>query len=127
MPLGARHVEEGWIDVEPGGIVLRLDGGGRWRLDGPAELRRLVGRRVVVEGERDGFDLLAVTALTPAGGPRLEFTDPAGVLVAMLTAALLVALSFLLSLRLAFDQSFVTALLASAVAFEGRGCGRAFP
>ena len=61
MPRGTRHVVEGLLlRSAAGGLVLRADGGGEWRLDAGWRARRLVGRRVRVEGLRDGHDLLAV-------------------------------------------------------------------
>jgi hypothetical protein len=41
-------------------LYLRRDDGGHWRLDAPRSVWKLVGRRVTIEGQRDGFDLLAV-------------------------------------------------------------------
>lgn len=37
-------------------LVLMLDGGGSWILDGPPKLSRLVGQRVTVEGTRFDFN-----------------------------------------------------------------------
>jgi hypothetical protein len=68
MPRGSRHVETGVLLEGPHGLVLRRDEGGEWQLDAPFSARRLVGRRVRVEGVRDGFDLLAVTAIEPVNG-----------------------------------------------------------
>lgn len=69
MPIGTHHVEIGWLNEDDGHLVLRVDGGGRWRLDAGLILgwrtRRLVGKRVRVEGVRDGFDLLAVRTIAP--------------------------------------------------------------
>ena len=97
MPIGSRHVETGWIDLEDGWPVLRLDGGGRWRLDGPSRLWRLRGRRVVVEGVRDDFDLLAVRAITPSGEERRVVLDTASALgwSALIALALVLAAGML--------------------------------
>lgn len=50
-----------------GGLELRIDQGGTWRLDAGAKAFALVGRRVVVEGVRSGFDLLDVTSVVELG------------------------------------------------------------
>lgn len=67
MPIGTHHTETGWLNEHNGQLVLRVDGGGRWRLDVGLILswqaRRLLGKRVRVEGVRDGFDLLVVRTI----------------------------------------------------------------
>lgn len=68
MPRGSRHIETGLLFERNHGIVLRRDDGGEWRLDAPRKARRLLGRRVRIDGVRDGFDLLAVTAIQPVNG-----------------------------------------------------------
>lgn len=60
MPLGTSHIEEGFLQIEKDRLVLRLDGGGRWRLSADAAAYQLVGQRVRVKGVRIGFDLLDV-------------------------------------------------------------------
>ena len=60
MPLGTSHIEEGILQIEKDRLVLRLDGGGRWRLSADAAVYQLVGRRVRINGVRIGFDLLDV-------------------------------------------------------------------
>lgn len=60
MPLGSPHDETGVLLWEGRFLTLQRDGGGRWRLDGPAELERLAGRRVRIVGVRSRFDLLDV-------------------------------------------------------------------
>lgn len=40
--------------------VLRVPDGGEWRLEVTQRWRHLLGKRVVVAGVRDGFDVLAV-------------------------------------------------------------------
>lgn len=64
MPLGSRHDETGLLLRGPTGLVLRRDDGGEWRLDAPRRAARYAGRRVRIEGVRDGFDLLAITRIT---------------------------------------------------------------
>jgi hypothetical protein len=58
MPLGTSHIEEGLLQFEKDRLVLRLDGGGCWRLSADLAAYELVGRRVRVYGLRIGFDLL---------------------------------------------------------------------
>jgi hypothetical protein len=64
MPRGARYDLEGLLlagNVYP---VLRIDGGGQWRLDLPWRYHKLIGRRVRVTGARSEFDMLDVTEVT---------------------------------------------------------------
>ena len=69
MPIGSHHGESGWLNDDRGELVLRRDGGGRWRLDVGLVLgwqaRKLVGRRVKVEGTRIDFDVLAARKISP--------------------------------------------------------------
>ena len=69
MPRGTTHVVVGRLANREGRWSLRVDGGGEWRLDlGWRQGRRarsLAGRRVHLDGIRDGFDLLHVTRLSP--------------------------------------------------------------
>lgn len=61
MPRGTIHNETGLLVTQGHTLYLRRDDGGHWRLDAvPMKARRWLGMRVTVEGERDGFDLLAV-------------------------------------------------------------------
>jgi Protein of unknown function (DUF5818) len=48
-------------------LVLMLDGGGSWVLDGPAKLSRLVGQRVTVEGTRFDFNGINVQCFKTEG------------------------------------------------------------
>lgn len=68
MPIGSHHDETGWLNDDAGQLVLRRDGGGRWRLDVGFltrwRSRGLVGKRVRIVGVRDDFDLLAVKRIT---------------------------------------------------------------
>jgi len=64
--MGTAHDETGLLLWEGPHLVLARDDGGRWRLDGPARLEKLVGRRVRVLGVRSGFDLLDVRRFDPA-------------------------------------------------------------
>lgn len=65
MPLGSRHDESGLLLREGRWLVLARDDGGRWRLDGPWRMVRLLGQRVRVVGVREGFDLLGVERFEP--------------------------------------------------------------
>lgn len=61
MPRGTTHIETGLLLKDGHAWYLRRDDGGHWRLDAVnSKARRLIGCRVVIEGERDGFDLLAI-------------------------------------------------------------------
>jgi hypothetical protein len=66
MPKGTLHNETGLLVTQGPALYLRRDEGGHWRLDAvPMKARKWLGRRVTVEGERDGFDLLAVRRIEP--------------------------------------------------------------
>jgi hypothetical protein len=61
MPRGTLHTDTGLLLQQGPVLSLRRDEGGHWRLDAvPMKAWKWVGRRVRIEGERDGFDLLAV-------------------------------------------------------------------
>ena len=66
MPRGTRHAITGILLDGRVFPILRVDGGGQWRLDLPSKYRGLIGRRVTVEGTRSGFDLLDVTHIAEA-------------------------------------------------------------
>ncbi|WP_375428806.1 DUF5818 domain-containing protein [uncultured Sphingomonas sp.] len=73
MPRGTRHELTGLLFRDGPTLILRVDGGGEWRLDAPTHAWRLVGRRVSVTGVRDDFDLLGVQRLKICkgeSGPR---------------------------------------------------------
>lgn len=68
MPRGTSHVLDGLLVVDRrGGLELRIDGGGAWRLDADGHATTFVGRRVRIEGVRSGFDLLDVSSITDLG------------------------------------------------------------
>lgn len=67
MPRGTRHRLTGLLLEGARDPVLRVDGGGEWRLDCDRRHLHLLGRRVVVEGVRDGFDLLSVERIWQFG------------------------------------------------------------
>ena len=64
MPRGTTHEETGLLVEQAGGLALRRDDGGTWRLDAPWRSKRLAGKRVRIVGVRDGFDLLAVKTIS---------------------------------------------------------------
>ena len=68
MPLGTQHSEVGLLLEDRGLIVLRCDDGGTWRVEATLDLREHIGRRVEINGRRDGFDLLAVERLRVLSG-----------------------------------------------------------
>lgn len=58
MPLGSRHRLIGRLTAAYRGLILEIEGGGVWVLDADPSARDLLGRRVIVEGVRTGFDRL---------------------------------------------------------------------
>lgn len=70
MPRGAKHTETGTLRRLRIGYALDMDGGGCWRLDIDRSVKRLIGKRVTVEGTRAGFDLLDVANVWVAGENR---------------------------------------------------------
>jgi hypothetical protein len=63
MPKGTTHRETGILVKDGFTLFLRTDNGGHWRLDADFRTLRFIGKRVTVQGVRDGFDLLAVTGI----------------------------------------------------------------
>lgn len=66
MPRGTHHILTGLLLDGAVFPVLSVDGGGQWRVDLPGKYRRLIGKRVAIEGTRSGFDLLDVTRAVEA-------------------------------------------------------------
>lgn len=63
MPMGTCHTVTGILRPSQYGLyALEVDGGGVWQLDcgWGRKARKLIGKRVTVEGVRSGFDLLDV-------------------------------------------------------------------
>ena len=60
----------GIVERAANGPVLRTDGGGIWELDNTRQVRRYIGSRVEVVGERSGFNGFACDQIWPAGQPR---------------------------------------------------------
>ena len=69
MPSGVRCIVTGHLLPGTTLPVLHVDGGGEWRLEMSWRYRRLIGRRVEIEGVRDNFDILNVVRAREAG-PR---------------------------------------------------------
>lgn len=99
MPIGSDIQESGLLLQVGSGLVLRRDGGGRWRLNAPRKAEHLVGRRVTIKGKRSGFDILDVSEIYPEGDEPaqpfiLSWQFGAGVASALsLLALAIVALS----------------------------------
>lgn len=60
MPRGSVHTESGIIVAKGPTLYLQRDEGGHRPLDTAMLAWKWLGRRVTIEGVRDGFDLLAV-------------------------------------------------------------------
>lgn len=69
MPLGSLHSETGLLLEQDGTLILQRDDGGRWRIDESRAVRRHLGRRVVIQGQRTGFDWLTVESIRDAPSP----------------------------------------------------------
>ncbi len=73
MPRGTIHRETGVLRRAPIGYALEMDGGGRWLLDIKGSTRKLIGKRVTVEGRRMGFDLIFVDRIWIDGRLQRKF------------------------------------------------------
>ena len=60
----------GIVESAANGPVLRTDGGGTWELDNTRQVRKLIGSRVEVVGQRSGFNGVACDQIWPAGHRR---------------------------------------------------------
>jgi hypothetical protein len=95
MSIGSSINESGLLLRDGPTLVLRRDGGGRWRLDLDSIPHALIGRRVSVMGTRSGFDIVDVMSICAEGKPHPPVSsrrlDRAALGVALLvTASLLV-------------------------------------
>jgi hypothetical protein len=93
VPRGTHHRVQGLLLRDAGGgLCLRCDGGGEWRLEAPASARSLVGHRVTATGTRDDFNLLAVLSIEGQGPRREQFVASwqfaAGVATSLLALAM---------------------------------------
>lgn len=68
MPLGVALSLEGLLLEDGRHLYLRMDDGGGWRIEAGWSARKLVGRRVRIEGTRDGFDLVAAKRVVLVSG-----------------------------------------------------------
>ncbi len=66
MPIGTRRRVSGRLMKSGRGLIVELDDGGVYALDGCEEAEDLIGFRVTVEGVRSGFDRLEVEWIGPA-------------------------------------------------------------
>lgn len=80
MPVSSTTHLTGIVERSANGPVLRTDDGGTWELDNTSQVRKFIGSRVEVVGERSGFNGFACDQIWPAGQPcptafklRLEF------------------------------------------------------
>lgn len=60
----------GIVERAANGPVLRTDSGGMWELDNTREVRKFIGSRVEVVGQRSGFNGFACDQIWPAGHRR---------------------------------------------------------
>lgn len=60
----------GVVEWAANGPVLRTDGDGTWELDNTRQVRKFIGSRVEVVGERSGFNGFVCDQIWPAGQPR---------------------------------------------------------
>ena len=70
MPVSSTTHLTGMVERATNGPVLRTDGGGTWELDNTRQVRKFIGARVEVVGERSGFNGFACDQIWPAGKPR---------------------------------------------------------
>ena len=66
MPRGADHEETGILLEDRVYPVLRMNGGGQWRLDPSCRYRHMIGQHVRVFGTRADFDVLDAKRIEPA-------------------------------------------------------------
>lgn len=98
---GTTHLT-GIVERAANGPVLRTDGGGTWELDNTREVRKFIGSRVEVVGERSGFNGFVCDQIWPAGQPRptgfklrIEFVLAAAIVAYGLYATVSAAMSVL--------------------------------
>lgn len=70
MPVSSTTHLTGIVERAANGPVLRTDGGGTWELDNTHQVRKFIGSRVEVVGERSGFNGFACDQIWPAGHRR---------------------------------------------------------
>lgn len=74
MTRGTRHIVTGTLrwDARNHMYLLNTEGGGFWFVDMPWRSRHLIGRTVMVEGERSGFNILDVQGVLAIDGAPLR-------------------------------------------------------
>ncbi len=67
MPMGSKHLISGIIEQRETRYIFLPDDGGYWELDSGwrmhGRLKEMVGRHIMIEGERIGFNALYVEKL----------------------------------------------------------------
>lgn len=94
MPVSQPIRETGFLVDSAQGPLLKVSGGGMWRIEPSRAVNRLIGEHVKVEGTRAGFNDLACERIWKEGAHRPRFA------IGMLekwTASALVALSLFLA------------------------------
>ncbi|WP_300396107.1 DUF5818 domain-containing protein [uncultured Sphingobium sp.] len=66
MPRERPITLEGLLLLDGRQLILQMPDGGQWRLLARGQHDRLFGRRVRVDGARQGHDVVAVERITPA-------------------------------------------------------------
>ena len=102
LPVSSTTHLTGIVEQAANGPVLRTDGSGTWELDDTRQVRKFIGSRVEVIGERSGFNGFVCDEIWPAGQPRptafklrLEFILAAGFVAYGLYATVGAAISAL--------------------------------
>jgi hypothetical protein len=70
LPVSSTTHLTGIVERAANGPVLRTDGGGTWELDNTRQVRKFIGSRVEVLGERSGFNGFVCDQIWPSGHPR---------------------------------------------------------
>lgn len=70
LPVSTTTHLTGVVERAANGPVLHTDGGGKWELDNTRQVRKFIGARVEVVGERSGFNGFVCDQIWPAGQPR---------------------------------------------------------
>lgn len=70
LPVSSTTHLTGIVERAANGPVLRTDGGGTWELDNTRQVRKFIGSRVEVVGERSGFNGFTCEQIWLAGQPR---------------------------------------------------------
>lgn len=78
MPRGSHHVLTGVLRSGRDCLELHVEGGGYWFIDPPSwgKAHGLIGKRVIVQGTRTGFNLLDATKIVDATDPDADSSGP---------------------------------------------------